>query len=339
MSAGCENGRWYRILTVPEEAAGWRVDAFLAARFSSWSRTTVQAELKAGHVQCPRRRLKPATRLESGDELRLFTPGLAPPGPPPPLPPVIHEDDRLLVLNKPAGLLVHPAGDRFAWAVIGLAKVARPADRIDLCHRLDRDTSGVLVLTKDHAANAFVKAALNRRAAALEKTYLAIARGTVDWTTREVRAPIGDRVDSEVRLRRGIVAVEDGGKSAWTTFTRVQPVACGALVACTLHTGRTHQIRVHLEHIGHPLVGDKVYGHPDQVFIDWNQHGATPAVRAAVGHPRHCLHAWRLQLPHPDGGLLQLEAPLTDDLQALVDGASPAWPADADGPTNSAPGR
>lgn len=327
MSGGCENGRWYRVLIVPEEVAGWRVDAFLAARFSSWSRTTVQHELKAGNIRSAVRRLKPATRVEVGEELRIFTPGFAPPGPPPPLPPVLHEDERLLVLNKPAGLLVHPAGDRFAYAVIGLAKEARPGARIDLCHRLDRDTSGVLVLTKDHEANAFVKAALNRRADTLEKTYLAVARGEVEWQEREVRAPIGDRVESEVRLRRGVVPVEAGGKTAWTTFRREAQLACGALVSCTLHTGRTHQIRVHLEHLGHPILGDKVYGHPDSVFIDWNQHGPTAAVRAAVGFPRHCLHAWRLRLPHPDGSVVELEAPLTPELQELVDGGLPDWPA------------
>ncbi len=326
MSGGHEDGRWFRALRVPEGAVGWRVDTFLSARFSTWSRTSVQSELRAGNIRSTRRRLKPASRLELDEELRIFTAGMAPSGPPPGLPQVLHEDDRVLVVNKPAGLLVHPAGDQFAYAVIGIAKTARPDDLIDLCHRLDRDTSGVLVLTKDLEANAFIKSALNRRDAAMEKTYLAIVRGPVPWQTVDVRAPIGDRIDSEVRLRRGVV---EDGKSAHTTFRRIQQLPDGALVACTLHTGRTHQIRVHLEHIGHPLLGDKVYGQPDDVFIGWNQDGATDAVRAAVRFPRHCLHAWRLRLPHPDGTTLSIEAPLTADLQALVDGAPPTWPSPA----------
>ncbi len=313
----------HRELVVPPHCAGWRLDRFLAARFASWSRTAVQAAIRAGQVHSDQRPLKAATHLQGGEVLRITTPGIAPEGPPPPLPDIVHEDDRLLILNKPPGLLVHPAGDRYAWAVIGLAKAARPGVPVDLCHRLDRDTSGVLVLAKDLAANAFVKRHLKEREEALQKTYLALVRGEPDWAQIEVRAPIDAHPSSRVNLRRGVV---DGGKAAWTTFTRLQVGHGHGLVRCDLHTGRTHQIRVHLEHAGHPLLGDKLYGQPDEVFIEWLDHGATPAVRAAVRFPRHCLHAWRMRLPHPDGGELQLEAPLPADIAAVLGGQAPDWP-------------
>ena len=315
----------HRILEVPEEHAGWRLDAWLSARFSTWSRAAIQRAIKRGEVQTDRRAVKAAMRLEGGDLLRIYTKGYAPDGPPPPFPPVIYEDERLLVIHKPPGLLAHPAGDKFAYAVIGLAKQARPEHRVDLCHRLDRDTSGVMVLSKDIEANVFVKERLRERSVGLSKVYLALVRGTVDWEEREVVAPIGDRLDTEIRLRRGVT---DDGLYARTTFAVQQRLAEHSLVSCVLHTGRTHQIRVHLEHVGHPILGDRVYGQPDAVFLTYNQEGATPYVRQMAGFPRQCLHAWRLQLPHPDGGLLELEAPLPEDMQSVVEGARPEWPLD-----------
>ena len=314
--------RPHRELTIPAEHAGWRLDAWLSARFSSWSRTAVQKAIKRGEIESDRRTVKPAMRLEAGESLRIFTPGYAPETPPPPLPPILFEDERLFIINKPPGLLAHPAGDKFAYAVIGIVKEARPHHRVDLCHRLDRDTSGVMVLSKDIAANVFVKEQLRERSDGLDKTYLALVRGIVEWDENDVIAPIGDRTDTEIRLRRGVVP---DGLYAHTTFRVVQRLAAHTLVACTLHTGRTHQIRVHLEHVGHPILGDRVYGQPDSVFLAWNNEGATDEVRAQAGFPRQCLHAWRLRLTHPNGHELDLVAPLPDDMQKIVDGAVPVW--------------
>ncbi len=314
--------RPHRVLTVAAEHAGWRLDAYLSARFSSWSRTAVQKAIRSNEVLVDGRRAKASLRLEGDDILRIYTAGYAPDGPPPPLPPILFEDDRLLVINKPPGLLAHPAGDRFAYAVIGLFKDARADQRVDLCHRLDRDTSGVMVLSKDLEANTFVKAQLRLRSAHMKKTYLALTRGVVPWEEQDVRAPIGDRLDTEIRLRRGVT---DDGLPARTVFRAVQHLAGHSLVQCILHTGRTHQIRVHLEHIGHPILGDKVYGQPDRVFLEWHEEGATPYVRSHAGFPRQCLHAWRLQLRHPDGQDLHLEAPLPPDMQSIVDGGAAGW--------------
>lgn len=322
-----DTDRPHRVLNVAPDHAGWRLDAYLSARFSSWSRTAVQKAIKRGEVLVDARRAKASLKLEAHDVLRIFTKGYAPDGPPPPLPPILFEDERLMVINKPPGLLAHPAGDRFAYAVIGLMKDARPGFRVDLCHRLDRDTSGVMVLSKDLDANTHVKAQLRERSAHLQKTYLALVRDTVDWEEQDVRAPIGDRLDTEIRLRRGVT---DDGLPARTVFSTVQRLDGHTLVRCALHTGRTHQIRIHLEHIGHPILGDKVYGQPDRVFLEWHEQGATEFVRARAGFPRQCLHAWKLRLRHPDGSVLDLEAPLPADMQSLVDGAAPHWAAPVD---------
>lgn len=317
-------GRPFRRLHVSEDSAGIRVDKWLSLRFSSISRTVAARHLKSGLVVSEWRVLKGSSPVLAGEPLRIYVPGFAPDGPPPPLPPVLYEDDRVLVLNKPAGLLSHPAGDRFAWGVIGLAKQARPAARVDLVHRLDRDTSGVMVLTKDVAANAFLKERFKHRSSELRKVYLTIVRGLVSWKERDVSAPIGTAQDSRVRLRRCVVA---GGLTAHTSFSVVDRMEHTALtlVRCALHTGRTHQIRVHLEHAGHGILGDKLYGQPDELFLDWLDQGASASVRARAGYPRQCLHAWQLRLPHPDGGTVNLEAPLPADMQALVEGAVPHW--------------
>ena len=210
-----ETGRTFRRVVVSESSAGTRADKWLSLRFSCLSRTAAAKHLKEGGVLSEWRPLKGSTPLQHNEPLRLFVPGLAPSGPPPALPPILYEDERVLVINKPAGLLAHPAGDRFTWAVIGLVKAARPDHRADLVHRLDRDTSGVMVLTKDLEANVILKETFKNRSHDLKKQYLAIVRGQPEWEQIEVNAAIGNHPSSRVRLRR---AVTDSGLSALTTF-------------------------------------------------------------------------------------------------------------------------
>ena len=167
---------YHRLLKLDERADGRRADAYLAARFTLWSRSTLARHLAAGLILRHGRPIKPATILRGTDELEIYAPGLAPDGPPPPCPPILYEDALLLVLDKPAGMLPHPAGQRFVYSVINLARAARPGQRIDLVHRLDRDTSGILVLTKNIDANAFLKERLKHRRG-FHKEYLALVRG------------------------------------------------------------------------------------------------------------------------------------------------------------------
>jgi 23S rRNA pseudouridine1911/1915/1917 synthase len=333
-----------RKVQVTELTSSRRADAWLSQRFRQWSRSQMAREIQAGRVRSSRRELKPSTLLQPGEILEITIPGIGPRTPPPPVPPVVYEDDRLLVLNKPPGFLCHPAGDRWEWGIIGRVRESRPEDRIELAHRLDRETSGILVLTKDLPANVFLKEQLRQRTEALRKEYLAIVHGTPEWSEIEVEAPIHDQIESEVRLRRGVM---EGGLHAHTGFNLREKLAGMSLVSCHLYTGRTHQIRVHLDHIGHPILGDKLYGQPDQVFLDWLSHRDVSdvsketdnprfrAIREAVGFPRQALHAWRMQLPHPNGHILDLEAPLPADMQAIVDGAVPCWPAPDPCPTVS----
>lgn len=315
---------WVRYIWCHAVASGRRADVYLSEHFPRWSRTKAARYIEEGLVRSETRpTLKPSTLLREGERLRLLVPGMIPSGSPPPLPPILYEDDRLIVFNKPAGMLVHPAGERFVYALIGLVKAARPGSRIDLVHRLDRDTSGVLLLTKDVGANAFLKHVLKHQHHRFDKQYQAISRGLIPWEEEDCTLPTGLAKGSLVRLRR---AIDPEGDASRTSFRVLRRLDGHTLVACRLHTGRTHQIRVHLEALGFPLLGDKLYGQQDEVFIHFLDHGDDAATRAAVGFPRQALHAWQVTLPHPDGYEIGFEAPLTAELQAVVDGAAPAWP-------------
>lgn len=306
----------HRELPVPDVAVGMRLDRFLSARFTDVSRNTFLKGIKDGHVTLAATgtTLRASYRLRASDVLHITMPGIAPDTPPPTFPDILHEDERLVALQKPAGLLAHPAGTKFAWSIIGLAKERWPDHRIDLVHRLDRDTSGVILLTKDIEANRELKERWLMGEA--RKTYLALCKGAVPWMREHMRGPIG-YAEQEIRVQ---MAVRPDGLAAHTEVWRegVRSTSHGqslSLVRCRLHTGRTHQIRVHLAHAGFPLLGDRLYGVPPEVFLDTLAHGAlSPDHEALTGAPRQALHAARLTTPHPDGGELTIEAPLPPDM-------------------------
>jgi 23S rRNA pseudouridine1911/1915/1917 synthase len=310
-----------RSVIVGTDGDGRRVDVYLACRFPNFSRSRIQKLITGGAVERVDGELKPSSTLSAGQELLVTAPGISPSGPPPPLPAVLHEDERLLVVSKPAGMLAHPAGLIFTYGLVGIARAARPEHEVDLAHRLDRETSGINVLTKDKAANAFLKSAFYDKKPA--KTYRAIVHGEPDWDTMEVDAPIGRASGSIIRIRRGIAS---DGLPAQTTVTVLKRMGDLSLVEARPHTGRTHQIRVHLEHLGLPILGDKMYGQPDSTFTHMLDHGPDAVVREATGFPRHALHAAAITIPHPDGGWVTIEAPLSEDMAAIVDGQQPCWP-------------
>ncbi len=310
-----------RAVQVRQDGDGRRLDVYLAIRFPTFSRTHIQKMIRQGRIAIPGRDIKASSTLSLGEELLITAPGLEPSGPPPPLPAVIHEDARLLVVSKPSGMLAHSTGLVFVYGLVGIARAARPDHNIDLAHRLDRETSGINVLTKDKTANAFVKAAF--KAKEVHKAYRAIVYGSPAWDEIIVDAPIGLATGSDVRIRRG---VNPEGLPAQTRLTVEQRMGPLTLVKAEPRTGRTHQIRVHLDHAGFPILGDKMYGQPDTTFIHHLENGPDALVRKAVGFPRHALHAYRLTIPHPDGDTVTFEAPLPADMQAIVDGQSPAWP-------------
>jgi 23S rRNA pseudouridine1911/1915/1917 synthase len=304
--------RWEE-LTAGAGAAGRRADVWLAARFPHYSRSAVVRQFRAGRIQGIDRPVKASTLLREGERLRFCRPELVSDEPPPPLPAILHEDDRLIAFDKPAGLLVHPAGGRFVWSLVALARLARPGLTLHLVHRLDRDTSGVVVLAKDADANRVLKDAF--RFQHIHKVYWALCRGAPAWDTLLVDAPIGDDETSDVRVRMGVVP---GGQPARTRLFVLARWPDLCLVAAHPRTGRTHQIRVHLEHVGHPIVGDRIYGQPDALFLHLLDHGVDDWARGLLRFPRQALHARAIHLPHPDGGSVRIVAPLADDLAAVV---------------------
>jgi 23S rRNA pseudouridine1911/1915/1917 synthase len=313
LDVDAEDAPTYRRVVVPPVAAGMRLDRFLAGRFEDRSRTWFAQGIREGRVSTPGgQRLRASSLVRGGDVLHLVLDGLAPDGPPPPLPPVVYEDDDLLVLDKPAGLLTHPTGTDYAWSVVHLARQAYKDERIDLVHRLDRDTSGLQVLSKHVAANRWLRARLHDPGTV--KEYVALCKGHASFETAVLDGPIGP-AGGEIRIQ---MAVRADGQSARTDVTVLGRADAPArtLVRCRIHTGRTHQIRVHLAHAGLPLVGDRLYGVPPEVFLSSLDEGLTPAVLAAAGAPRQALHAARVVLPRPDGSWLTLEAPLPADLAA-----------------------
>ena len=310
-----------RTVTVRSDGEGRRVDTYLALRFPRFSRNRIQRMIRDKEIQSLHRTLKPSSTVAAGEELLVLVPEMAPQGPPPPLPTVVFEDERILAVSKPAGMLAHPAGLTFTYGLVGIARAARPEHTVDLAHRLDRETSGLNVLTKDKAANAFLKNAFFEKTP--RKAYHAIVHGCPDWEECTVDEPIGRAVGSRIRIRRAVN--HNDGLEAITTVRVLERMGSFCLVEAAPLTGRTHQIRVHLEHLGFPILGDKMYGQPDDTFIHYLDHGEDDSVRIATGFPRHALHAARITIPHPDGGSITIEAPLEHDMADIVAGATPCW--------------
>lgn len=294
-----------RDIVVPVAADGMRLDQFLARRFRDFSRTRLARGIKAGEVCHEGRVLRAGTAVREGQILAIAIPGIAPSGTPPPFPAVLHEAEGLWVVDKPAGMLCHPTGSAFVWALIGLAKDQHPA--ADLVHRIDRDTSGCVAMTTDPDLNRHLKAALKR--GDTHKEYEAIVKGEIPWESRTFTGPIGP-AGGRIRIQ---MAVNEAGKSARTDVWVVERQPGLTRVRCRIFTGRTHQIRVHLATAGFPLLGDRMYGVPPEIFLHSLDHGADPYVVAGAGAPRHALHAAQITLPMPTGRVT-ITAPWPEDL-------------------------
>ena len=300
-------------LAVGEAGAGQRIDNFLLRLLKGVPKSHVYRILRSGEVRLNRKRVKPDVRLVAGDELRIPPIRIAEPTavrvhPKALVPPIIHEDDAFIAIDKPAGLAVH-GGSGIASGLIEQLRAARPqAKFLELVHRLDRDTSGVLLVAKKRAALIALHAAL--REGRIDKRYVVLVKGRWRDEKRTVDLPLGkfSRHGGERRVR----VEREQGRSARTVFhrRRVWPSADPpmSLLEAELHTGRTHQIRVHLTHLGFPLAGDDKYGD-----FAWNRS------LAKQGLKRMFLHAQRLDFEHPLGGTpVTVEAPLPDDLVAFL---------------------
>ena len=285
-----------------------RLDTFLTAHLRAHSRSHIKALIETGHITVDGGTAKPALHLRRGQRVEVVVP------PPPPATvapedislPVVFEDEHLLVINKPPALTVHPGAGRPSGTLVNavLARVPGLAgvgsrQRPGIVHRLDKDTSGLLVVAKTPVAYASLSSQVARRT--VNRTYLALVHGVLPHEERTITAPIGRHPRHRTRM-----AVVPRGREAITRYRVLERLARYTLVEAHLVTGRTHQIRVHFAHIGHPVAGDPVYaGRPDELGIG-----------------RQALHAHRLQFVHPASGKeMAFEAPPPADFTAAVERA------------------
>lgn len=301
-----------RMLTAGEEDAGQRLDNFLFRTLKGVPKSHVYRLLRTGQVRVNKKRAKPDYRLEAGDNVRLppvrqaekAEPGLPPHWQQDALKAaILFEDDRILVVNKPAGMAVH-GGSGVSFGVIETLRVLRPdTPGLELAHRLDRDTSGCLIVAKRRSAVRALHQAF--RDGSVEKHYLALVAHVWKGGEQDVDLPLEK---NQLEGGERMVKVSREGKAAQSLFKPLQKFAGSALMDIRIYTGRTHQIRVHAAHIGHPVAGDDKYGDRE----------ANKALKA-VGLKRMFLHAHRLAFPHPETGeRLALTAPLDDELQSVI---------------------
>ena len=325
------------VLQADADAAGQRLDQWLAARLApDLSRSRVQALIKQGAVRVAGKPVEETKRkLAAGDEVTIDMPEpepAEPEGEDIPLD-ILFEDDELIVISKPAGLVVHPGAGNWTGTLVnalihhcgdslsGIGGVRRPG----IVHRLDKDTSGVMVVAKtDHAHRMLSEAfADHGRTGDLRRAYVALVWGIPARPSGTIDAPLGRAAD---RVRRAVVpATRDDARHAVTHYTVEERFgdgqdryAAASLVECRLETGRTHQIRVHMAHIGHPLIGDPDYG---QAFRSKANRLPEPLASKVRDFPRQALHARLLEFAHPDTHLtMRFEAPIPGDMQDLVGG-------------------
>jgi 23S rRNA pseudouridine1911/1915/1917 synthase len=287
---------------ITKEQTGGRLDQFLSAEIAHLSRARIQGLIKSGNILLNHAATKPGMKIKPGDIISVDEP---PPQPVETLAEeipldVLHEDDDLIVLNKPAGLVVHPAVGNWSHTLVnallhhcpslsGIGGVQRPG----IVHRLDKETSGCIVVAKNDLAHQNLSAQFAGRK--VLKVYLALVAGSLKKTSGTIETSIGRHP-----VHRKKMAIVEGtrGRNAKTDYRVVQQLGSASLVECTLHTGRTHQIRVHLKHLGHPLLGDKLYG----------------GAKGADAFPRQMLHAWKLGFFHPrNSRWMEFQSSLPED--------------------------
>src|SRR5215469_2750904 len=255
-----------RLVQVPDERDGQRIDNFLTGQLKGVPRSLVYRLLRTGQVRINGKRAKPDARVTGGDTVRIPPVRTAAAGESGPAPramiqriqqAVIHEDRDFLVIDKPAGIASH-GGSGVAFGAIELLRAARPDETLELAHRLDRDTSGVLVFARRRAALTALQELI--RDGHITKQYLALLHGHPKRARFDVNVPLR-KFDLQGGER--MVRVSDDGKPALTAFKVISTYADASLAEVTLYTGRTHQIRVHAQHAGHPLAGDEKYGNKE----------------------------------------------------------------------------
>lgn len=315
-------------VTIAESEAGMRIDRVLAAHLGTLSRSRLKALIIAGQVKVATRTIRdPAAAVKSGDVVTISLP------PPEPAKPkgekipldIVYEDDAIIIIDKPKGLVVHPAAGHASGTLVnalishcgaslsGVGGVRRPG----IVHRLDKDTTGLMVVAKtDSAHRSLAKQFAEKSAGPLKRGYLAFVWGAPARPRGTIDAPLGRHPHARDRQ-----AVRTDGRTAIThwelveRYTDARGKSVAALLNCTLETGRTHQIRAHLAHAGHPLLGDATYGTGYKTKVS---RLGTTAGTAVETLGRQALHAYLLNIEHPEtGDLLEFQSELPGDLRRL----------------------
>jgi 23S rRNA pseudouridine1911/1915/1917 synthase len=299
---------------VENECHGWRLDRFLMKRMRRLSRTRIQRVIRGDLAVNGRRETRPARAVRAGDVVTFRRPAPVEPEVPRAID-VLRADPEFYAIEKPAGLPIHPTA-RYHYATLTAVLRERfPDEKLEVCHRLDRETSGVLLVARTRDAGPRLKRAFARRR--VDKRYLAIVHGELDGE-RYIDQPLG-LAGGRVRVKMAVRPVEDGGLPARTLVVPRRIYKGYTLVEARPETGRQHQIRAHLEAIGFPIVGDKLY--PDEErFMEWADGGLSDELLAELRLPRHALHAASLSFPHPSTGeTVRVDSPLPPDLAAFLE--------------------
>jgi 23S rRNA pseudouridine1911/1915/1917 synthase len=302
--------------SIPQDMADWRLDRALAALVPTLSRERIKALISSGQVAGEASLARdPSAKAKAGLTFTLTVPApRAAHNEAQDIPlEIIFEDDHLLLVDKPTGLVVHPAAGNFDGTLVnallhhcagrlsGIGGVARPG----IVHRIDKDTSGLLVVAKTDRAHEGLAAQFARHS--IDRRYIAVVSGLPKTSKGTIDAALARSPQNRKKI--AIVAA-DRGKRAVTHWTLVEPLKQAALIECRLETGRTHQIRVHMGSINHPLVGDPVYGRPRE---------AHKAILKQLNFTRQALHAGFLGFNHPiSGEVLNFQSPIPSDIQQLL---------------------
>jgi 23S rRNA pseudouridine1911/1915/1917 synthase len=307
---------------VERNYAGWRLDAYLLQKIRRLDPEKAAFIIAERLDTLDGSVVGPETLVSPGFEFSLWRE--AEPEPETPMDfGVIFDDGELLVIDKPAGLPIHPTARYFEHTFTALAKARFPERKVDPAHRLDRETSGLVACGCAPEWTTRLKRAFAE--GRVEKSYLALCEGWPAADAFEVDAPLALTLQSEVRVRMHVHAQGSASATGFAVLGRRRAPGGAevALLACTPRTGRQHQIRAHLHHAGLPLVGDKIYGADELIFDRFTKKAMTDADRATLRLERQALHAWRLTLPHPRSGeRVSFEAPLAEDLAAFWEGCA-----------------
>lgn len=306
-------------LEVPDHAPDIRLDLFLFASSIGLSRSRIQGLIRKGDVRINNSPSKPSYKLKAGDRISLSIPS-----PPNVIPEpeavefaIIHEDESIIVVDKPPGLVVHPAPGHFKGTLVhGLLQHCKGLSRVGgvlrpgIVHRLDKDTSGLMVVAKNDRAHSLL--ARQFKSGAVKKDYVALVHGKIEGEEGRIDLSIA----RHPRKRKEMSVTRSGGRRAITVWEKIDEFHSGfSLLRISLKTGRTHQIRVHLSHIGHPVAGDPVYGYGRKW---WRKHplfkkGMLPSLY------RQMLHSRRLGILHPDNGCyMEFEATIPWDMECVL---------------------